>query len=124
MRSPPRRSTTSQRSWRATCVTTLSNDTAAGHVRYGSSGHREGSCPMVDAMNSEAIGSTPTTDPGPEAGARPLVGGPATRAIGERPAFGPMERLGHDELVAKQQETLTSPRRSYSLSARLLFSVV
>jgi hypothetical protein len=35
-----------------------------------------------------------------------------------------MERLDHEGLVTAQQESLASPRRRYSLSARLLFSVM
>jgi ubiquinol oxidase len=50
--------------------------------------------------------------------------GPVTRAIGERPPFGPMERLDHDRLVAEQAVTLASPRRRYSVSARLLFKIM
>ncbi len=50
--------------------------------------------------------------------------GPITEAIGERPPFGPIRRLEHDELVAEQEATLASPRRSYSLSARALFTTM
>jgi hypothetical protein len=50
--------------------------------------------------------------------------GPVTDAIGTRPPFGPIERLGHEELVAAQQATLESPRRRYSLAARVLFGVM
>jgi ubiquinol oxidase len=50
--------------------------------------------------------------------------GPVTRAIGERPPFGPMERLDHDRLADEQAATLASPRRRYSLSARLLFAIM
>ena len=50
--------------------------------------------------------------------------GPVSRAIGDRAPFGPMERLGHDELVEAQQSSLTSPRRRYSLSAKLLFTIM
>jgi len=35
-----------------------------------------------------------------------------------------MERLGHAQLVAEQETTLRSPRRRYSLSARLLFTIM
>jgi ubiquinol oxidase len=51
-------------------------------------------------------------------------GGPISRAIGDRPPFGPMERLDHDQLVKEQESSLSSPRRRYSLSAKLLFTVM
>jgi len=35
-----------------------------------------------------------------------------------------MERLDHDRLAIEQQATLASPRRRYSLSARLLFTII
>lgn len=47
--------------------------------------------------------------------------GPVSAAIGTRPPFGPIERLDHDRLVKEQQASRASPRRRYSLSARLLF---
>jgi hypothetical protein len=47
--------------------------------------------------------------------------GPISRAIGDRAPFGPIERLDHDRLRAEQQASLDSPRRRYSLSAKLLF---
>jgi len=50
--------------------------------------------------------------------------GPISRAIGERPPFGPIERLDHDQLVVEQQASATSPRRSYSASARVLFAIM
>ena len=50
--------------------------------------------------------------------------GPISRAIGERPPFGPMERLAPDRLAAEQQASLESPRRSYSASASLLFTIM
>ena len=50
--------------------------------------------------------------------------GPITAAVGERPPFGPMERLDHERLVAEQEATLASPRRSYSLSAKALFVIM
>lgn len=50
--------------------------------------------------------------------------GPISEAIAERPPFGPIQRVGHDRLVALQRETLASPKRRYSLSARLLFAVM
>jgi ubiquinol oxidase len=50
--------------------------------------------------------------------------GPVTQAIAERAPFGPMERLEHDRLVREQRASLTSPRRRYSLSARLLFATM
>jgi ubiquinol oxidase len=50
--------------------------------------------------------------------------GPVSRAIADRAPFGPMERLDHDRLVVEQQASLGSPRRRYSLSARVLFAVI
>jgi hypothetical protein len=50
--------------------------------------------------------------------------GPISEAIGDRPPFGPIERLDHEHLVREQQASLDSPRRRYSLSARLLFTVM
>ena len=50
--------------------------------------------------------------------------GPISRAIGDRAPFGPIERLDHDRLLAEQQASLASPRRRYSLSARLLFWIM
>jgi hypothetical protein len=47
--------------------------------------------------------------------------GPVSKAVAHQPPFGPIERLDHERLVAEQQATLASPRRRYSLSARLLF---
>jgi ubiquinol oxidase len=52
------------------------------------------------------------------------VAGPVASAVGERPPYGPMERLDHDRLVAEQRRTLASTRRRYSLSARLLFTII
>ena len=49
--------------------------------------------------------------------------GPVTRAVHQRAPFGPMEHLGHERLVKEQQTSLESPRRRYSLSARLLFTI-
>jgi hypothetical protein len=51
-------------------------------------------------------------------------GGPVSRAIAGRAPFGPMEQLDHDRLVAEQEASLASPRRRYSLSARLLFVIM
>ena len=50
--------------------------------------------------------------------------GPVTHAIEQRAPFGPIERLDHDRLAAAQQTTLSTPRRSYSLSAKALFAVM
>lgn len=50
--------------------------------------------------------------------------GPISRAIGDRPPFGPIEPLNHDRLVKEQQETLSSSRRRYSLSAKVLFTIM
>src|SRR4051794_32599315 len=51
-------------------------------------------------------------------------GGPVARAIAGRAPFGPMEQLDHERLVAEQQASLASPRRRYSISARLLFVIM
>lgn len=50
--------------------------------------------------------------------------GPVSSAIGERPPFGPIRRLDHDQLVEEQRRTLSSPRRKYALSSRVLFRVM
>jgi hypothetical protein len=50
--------------------------------------------------------------------------GPISGAIGDRPPFGPMERLAPDRLVEEQRVSLASPRRTYSLSARALFTIM
>lgn len=50
--------------------------------------------------------------------------GPVSRAVVARPPFGPIERLSHDRLMVEQQNTLASPRRRYTWSARFLFNVV
>lgn len=47
--------------------------------------------------------------------------GPVSRAVTHQPPFGPIERLDHKQLFAEQEASLASPRRRYSLSARLLF---
>lgn len=47
--------------------------------------------------------------------------GPVSAKLGDRSPFGAMERLDHEALVAAQQESLRSPRRRYSLSAKALF---
>ena len=47
--------------------------------------------------------------------------GPISELVAQRPPFGPIERLDHDRLVAEQQASLASPRRRYSVSARILF---
>ena len=52
------------------------------------------------------------------------VVGPVTAAIGERPPFGAMERLDPAQLRAAQEETLASPLRKYSLSAKGLFKIM
>jgi ubiquinol oxidase len=59
-----------------------------------------------------------------EAGVNAKPVGPVSAAIGDRPPFGPIERLDHDALVAEQQVTLATPRRRYSRSARLLFTIM
>ena len=50
--------------------------------------------------------------------------GPVTKAVGERAPFGPMEKLEHEQLVEAQHARLAMRRRSYSLSARLLFAAM
>ena len=35
-----------------------------------------------------------------------------------------MERLSHDQLINEQQSSLTSPRRRYSFSTKLLFTIM
>ena len=50
--------------------------------------------------------------------------GPISSAIGDRPPFGPIEQLDHDQLAREQIASLHSPRRRYSLSARLLFTIM
>jgi ubiquinol oxidase len=50
--------------------------------------------------------------------------GPISTAIGSRPPFGPIEPLDHDALREEQQASLGSPRRRYSLSARVLFTIM
>ena len=50
--------------------------------------------------------------------------GPVTRAVGQRAPFGPMERLDHDRLLAEHAVSLGSPRRRYSVSARVLFALM
>ena len=50
--------------------------------------------------------------------------GPIIAAVGDRAPFGPIERLPHDRLVAEQKVSADSPRRRYTLSARLLFTIM
>lgn len=50
--------------------------------------------------------------------------GPVSQKIGDRAPFGPIDRLDHEGLVATQRKSLETPRRRYSLSARLLFKVM
>jgi ubiquinol oxidase len=50
--------------------------------------------------------------------------GPVSQAVAARAPFGPMERLDHDRLRAEQLASLASPRRRYSLSARVLFALM
>ncbi len=54
----------------------------------------------------------------------PARGGPVSKAVAHQPPFGPIERLDHERLSAVQQTSLASPRRHYSLSARLLFWIM
>jgi ubiquinol oxidase len=55
--------------------------------------------------------------------ARPGAG-PVTEKLGDRSPFGAIELLDHDGLVAAQHETLRSPRRIASVSAKALFTVM
>ncbi len=50
--------------------------------------------------------------------------GPVTEAIGDRPPFGAMDRLDADRLRVEQEQTLRSPRRRASLSAKALFTTM
>lgn len=50
--------------------------------------------------------------------------GPVSSRVVERAPFGPIERLDHDRLVAEQEASLSTPRRSAGLSARALFLVM
>jgi ubiquinol oxidase len=50
--------------------------------------------------------------------------GPVSRAVSAREPFGPVERLAHDRLVIEQRTSLTSARRNYSGSARVLFALM
>jgi ubiquinol oxidase len=47
--------------------------------------------------------------------------GPVSQAVSQRPPFGPIQRLESSELLGVQQQTLESPRRKASVSARVLF---
>jgi ubiquinol oxidase len=48
----------------------------------------------------------------------------APRAARTLQAQGAMGQLGHEDLLKVQQETLSTPRRSYGLGARLLFALL
>jgi hypothetical protein len=50
--------------------------------------------------------------------------GPVTARLVARSPFGAMERLDHAGLAAAQQQSLTTPRRRYSISARVLFRIM
>jgi hypothetical protein len=50
--------------------------------------------------------------------------GPVTAALVDRNPFGAMERLEHEALVREQQVSLSSPRRNYSISAKVLFGLM
>jgi hypothetical protein len=50
--------------------------------------------------------------------------GPISRAVAGRPPLGPIDPLDHDQLVKEQQASLESPRRRYSIGARLLFTIM
>jgi ubiquinol oxidase len=50
--------------------------------------------------------------------------GPVAEGLIDRPPFGPIQRLDATRLRAEQEATLRSPRRTASLSARLLFLVM
>jgi ubiquinol oxidase len=62
------------------------------------------------------------------AGLRTGVGapdlGPISSAIEGRPPFGPIEKLEPDRLREEQRLSLASRRRSYSVSARVLFRIM
>ena len=49
---------------------------------------------------------------------------PVTAAIGERPPFGAMQRLTPEQLRVEQAATLATPRRTASLSAKVLFTTM
>ena len=50
--------------------------------------------------------------------------GPIGHAVGERPPFGPIQRLDSAALRHAQVQTRNSPRRSASISARILFATM
>ncbi len=50
------------------------------------------------------------------------LAGPVTQGLTNTAPFGAMSKLTHDELVQEQRRTLNAPRRSYSWSAKFLFS--
>ncbi|MFW2381316.1 MAG: alternative oxidase [Acidimicrobiales bacterium] len=54
----------------------------------------------------------------------PDVVGPVTRKLADRPPIGPLDPREHEDLVALQAKELSSPRRSYSAAARLLFAIM
>ncbi len=49
---------------------------------------------------------------------------PVSDAIGERPPFGAIERLSSEQLAAEQAATLALPRRTPSISAKALFTLM
>src|SRR5207302_4533940 len=50
--------------------------------------------------------------------------GPVTAKLADRSPFGAIEPLDHEALVTAQKKSAAAPRRSYSLSARVLFVVM
>src|SRR5688572_5288073 len=50
--------------------------------------------------------------------------GPVSQKVSDRAPFGPIDRLDHEGLAATQSKSLETPRRRYSLSARLLFKLM
>ena len=76
--------------------------------------------PPTQTATPEPATPEPAT-PDDVASGRSHGAGPVSSAIGERPPFGPMRRLDHHQLREEHRATLTSPRRKYSISSRLLF---
>ena len=50
--------------------------------------------------------------------------GPVSQVLAGRPPIGPLDPRDHDDLVLIQKEELATPRRNYSLAARLLFAIM
>ncbi len=79
--------------------------------KQSSRGRNEGGSPEPDLTH-------------PDAHRPPALETPVTRALEDRPPLGPIERLDHDALVANQASELAAPRRKYTWSSRVLFSVM